>query len=230
MPLPNVVYKAFFGRCPDVRFYSGTPEENISGVAFLDAVLVWSNSDANWQSRIETILIDPSAGRAARDTDSIPLRSEQLDTDSRTLSLAAQWEKDGILAWDFFPLDDELMAPIPEAYVGCSGHVLMRLATHLGQKSRALIPALWRIMNHIEPGQAWQPLGLSKTLFQCGTAHIHIGRPRLSLSDFDDPNVGTLVLAPHRTGRGPNGVWVIYRGPKHRLAADEDLLLPGIDR
>ncbi len=215
MPMPKVVNKAFFGSTPDVRYYSGTPAENMSGAEFLDAVLVWIGQDGNWQSRIDSIQTDPNAGRAARDTDSIPLRAEQMSIQGSELTLAAQWERQGMLEWEFFPLDEALLSPIPEDEIGKKERQLLGCTQRMGQKTRDLVPALWRVMREKEPGGSWSSAGEEKATLRCGGTLIHVGTPSLTLRRFESTKTKQLMLVPHPTARGPNGAWLIRRGPKH---------------
>ena len=74
------VARGFFGRLLHTSFYRGNPEENSSGVPFPNAVEIWSGQGCDWMKAIESIVLDPSAGRAHRPSDNIPLRLHQLNT------------------------------------------------------------------------------------------------------------------------------------------------------
>lgn len=49
----------------------------------------------------------------------------------------------------------------------------------------------------------------------CGTTLIHIGRPALPMRTFYETTYKRLMLIPYITARGPNGAWLIRRGPNH---------------
>jgi hypothetical protein len=215
LPMPKVLSRAFFGATPGVRFYSGTPEVNRSGAVFPDAVLIWSIQDCDWQARIDSIMPDPTAGRAARDTDSVPLRAEQMRFPSCTLNDVARWERDGILEWNFVPLDNGLLSAIPPQEIGSKERQLFECITGMGQKTLDLIPAVWRVMRKTEPGASWKAAVSEKATLRCGGTLIHVGAPALDLTHFENAKVRQLMLVPHRTARGPNGMWLIRRGPRH---------------
>jgi len=215
LPMAQILSRAFFGATPGVRFYSGTPEVNRSGAVFPDAVLIWSRQDRDWQARIDSIKLDPTAGRAARDTDSVPLRAEQMRFPSCTLNDVARWERDGILEWDFVSLDNELLSAMPSQEIGSKERQLFECITGMGQKTLDLIPAVWRVMRETEPGASWKAAVSEKATLRCGGTLIHVGVPALDLTHFENAKVRQLMLVPHRTARGPNGMWLIRRGPKH---------------
>jgi hypothetical protein len=213
--MPQILSRAFFGATPGVRFYSGTPEVNRSGAAFPDAVLIWSTQDCDWQAGIDSIKPDLAAGRAARDTDSVPLRAEQMRFPSCTLNDVARWERYGILEWDFVSLDNELLSAVPPQEIGSKERQLFECITGMGQKTLDLIPAVWRVMREAEPGASWKAAESEKATLRCGGTLIHVGVPALDLTHFENAKVRQLMLVPHRTARGPNGMWLIRRGPTH---------------
>ena len=215
LPMPQILSSAFFGATPGVRFYSGTPEVNRSGAVFPDAVLIWSAQDADWQTRIDSIKPDPAAGRVPRDTDSVPLRAEQIRIPDCTLIDVARWQREGILEWDFVPLDSALLSAIPPQEMGSKERQLYECTSDMGQKTRDLIPALWRVMRDVEPGSSWRTAETEKATLKCGATLIHVGVPALALRHFESVKVKMLMLVPHQTARGPNGLWLIRRGPNH---------------
>ncbi|MFK3818590.1 hypothetical protein ACI2KG_18620 [Pseudomonas sp. NPDC089407] len=216
-PMPKVYTRAFFGLCPGVRFYDGDPQENSSGAELSGAVLIWAGSDdANaWRARIDSIVPDADAGRAPRDTDCIPLRSEQLRTHGDDFIRAAKLYQEGFLEWDYFPLNDELMSPIPDSGLSRRDSRLITIASDMTQKTRDLVPAIWRVANLTEPNGTWSEAVAERATFRCGSTLIHVGTPTLSLRCFESMKTRQLMLIPHRTARGPNGIWLIRRGPKH---------------
>lgn len=215
LPMPTVLSRAFFGATPGARFYSGTPELNRSGAVFSDAILIWSAGDCDWQSRIDSIKPDSTAGRATRDTDSVPLRAEQMRFPDCSLADVARWESADIFKWEFFPLDSDLLTPIPKDETGRKEGQLLKCIEGMGEKNRELIPALWRLMRKSQPGGSWKEARDEQATLRCGHALIHIGAPALTLRHFESVRVEQLVLAPRITARGPNGVWLIRRGPNH---------------
>ena len=215
LPLPNILSKAFFGSTPGVRFYSGTPELNRSGANFPDAVLIWSSEDSDWQVRIDSIQSDPAAGRAPRETDVVPLRAEQMRLSDCTLIDIARWQRSGVFEWDYFPLDDALLRAVPAEEMGRKETQLLDCTSDMGRKTVELIPAIWRVMRSTEPNGNWKKANAEKATLWCGSTLIHVGMPTMAIRHFESSKVRQLMLVPHQTARGPNGLWLIRRGPKH---------------
>ncbi|MDH4565161.1 hypothetical protein E8E95_00480 [Pseudomonas sp. BN414] len=210
-PLTSRIGKAFFGALPLVRYYSGTPDKNTSGVAFPDAVLIWSGDSHDWKGAINSICIDPSAGRAARETDCIPLRDEQLRTYEDELLTVAGLLNEGRLESEFVAFDSAMLSPLPEEDVD---ETEQRRFAGLGKKSRDLLPALVRLMRRHEPLGEWSYKDV--TTLHCGGSRIRLGRPELDVGCFDkSPAIRQLALIPHHSARGPNGAWLLRRGPAH---------------
>lgn len=214
-PRPRVIQRKFFGSLPLLRVYEGTPETNRSGVPFPDAVLIWTNEDCDWQSRIDSIKLDPSAGRAPRDTDVIPLRVEQMYLRLGDLEKAVDLHKNGVLEWEFIPIDEAMLQPIPVKGKGTPEHQLHLHTKDLGKKTKELVPAVWRLTQEHESEPTWDSAEHEKATLICGSTLIHIGRPALPLRIFDETSYQRLILIPHLTARGPNGAWLIRRGPNH---------------
>ncbi|RII76597.1 hypothetical protein [Pseudomonas monteilii] len=217
-PNPKVYPRAFFGSPRGVSFFDGDPHENSSNVAFTDAVLIWSEADGKeglWSSRINGIAPDPEAGRASRDSDCIPLRPEQLRIHNDALEKAVLCYQQRELEWEFFALDDVLLRPIPEAGLPQSDAWLVEFAKGMTAKNRELIPAVWRVATQTESGGVWSEAIGERATLRCGSTLIHIGTPTLTLQHFDSVKTRQLMLVPHSSSRGPRGIWLIRRGPKH---------------
>lgn len=214
-PRPRVIQRKFFGSLPLLRVYEGTPEKNRSGVPFPDAVLIWTNEDKDWQSRIDSITVDPKAGRAPRATDVIPLRIEQMYLRPGDLDKAVDLHQKGVLEWEFIPIVDDMFQSIPVRPRRTPEHKLHLLTQDLGKKTKELIPAVWQLMQVYEPDSAWDSAQHDGATLSCGTTLIHIGKPALPLRVFDETTYKCLMLIPHLTARGPNGAWLIRRGPNH---------------
>ncbi|WP_347927046.1 hypothetical protein [Pseudomonas helvetica] len=216
LPSSRVLAKAFFGSLPLVRYYPGSPAENTSGVAFPEAIQIWSGPGCDWKASIKSITPNPNAGRAARKTDSIPLRDEQLRTYGDEYQDAADLERDGLWGWEFVEIGAPMLAPFPTEELTDDEQHLLHGATFMGRKSQQLIPALIRLMRKLEPYGSWTSVGGVQSRLRCGGTEIDLGRPGLPLRFFDhNPWVHQLVLIPHISARGPNGAWIIRRGPNH---------------
>ncbi|MFK0310596.1 hypothetical protein ACIQUF_05065 [Pseudomonas sp. NPDC090233] len=217
-PKPHVYPRAFFGSPRGVSFFDGDPQENSSGVGFDDAVLIWSEADGEeqlWLSRIDEIRPDPEAGRASRDSDCIPLRPEQLRIHNDALEQTVLGYQQRTLEWKFYALDEEMSSPIPETGLPDSDAWLVEFAKDMTAKSRALVPAIWRVATKTEPHRIWSEAIGERATLRCGSTLIHIGTPALTLRHFDNVKTRQLMLVPHSSSRGPKGVWLIRRGPQH---------------
>lgn len=214
-PSPGAIQRQFFGSLPLLRVYDGTPEKNRSGVPFPDALLIWTKTDAAWQSRIDSISLDPNAGRAPRDTDIIPLRAEQMSLWPEDLQNAVEQHQQGILEWEFIPFNDAMHRSIPKNDKSTHERQLHLLTQGLGKKTREPIPAVWRLAREFDPEEEWDCGKYEAGTLTCGTTLIHIGMPTLPLRIFNETTYKRLMLIPHLTARGPNGAWLIRRGPNH---------------
>ncbi|WDH25071.1 hypothetical protein [Pseudomonas chlororaphis] len=208
--------KAFFGSPSLVRYYPGNPSENASGVAFPEAILIWSGPGCDWKAAIDAIKPDIHAGRAARETDAIPLRDEQLRTYDDEYHEAVDMQCDGLWEWEFVEIGKQMLAPIPTEVGAEDEAYFKRCAPMMGRKSQELIPAIIKLMREQEPSGSWSSADSYRSKFRCGSSEIHLGRPAIPIDFFDySPWVRQLILIPHSSARGPNGAWIIRRGPKH---------------
>jgi hypothetical protein len=215
-PSPPSMTKTFFGTPQYVRYYFGTPENSTAGVVFENAVQIWNGPGCDWRASINAINPDPGAGRAERDTDSIPLRTEQLYMEPERLQQLAAQERDGIIAWDFVEITREDLEPIPSATVCERDRKLIRVAPMMGKKSQALLPAVIRLMARYSPFGDWDASESHRGRLRCGATVLHLGRPALPYCPFDDePTIEQFALIPHISAKGPNGAWIIRRGPNH---------------
>ncbi|WP_343350974.1 hypothetical protein [Pseudomonas sediminis] len=209
-PSPRQVNKAFFGVLPLLRLYKGTPEQNASGVEFSEPVLIWSGPGCNWQAAIDAIAVDHHAGRAPRETDCIPLRNEQLRAFNTSMEDVAQMMKEGLLESEFVPFDSLELSELSSDGI----YEIEQRFVQLGKKSRELLPAILRLMSEREPLGEWH--GENVTTLRYGGTQLRLGTPELNVSCFDDnPAIRQLALIPHRSARGPNGAWILRRGPSH---------------
>jgi hypothetical protein len=208
--------KTFFGTPQYVRYYFGTPGSSTAGVVFENAVQIWIAPGCDWRASINSITPNPDAGRAERETDTIPLRAEQLYMEPERLQQLVAQEKDGIIEWDFVEITRDDLEPIPTAAVSERDHRLIRVANMLGKKSQVLVPAIIRLMAKHSPYGDWDASESHRGKLKCGATVLHLGRPALPYYPFDDePTIEQFALIPHISAKGPNGAWIIRRGPNH---------------
>jgi hypothetical protein len=215
-PSPRTVTKTFFGALPYVSYYFGKPESSTSGVVFPNPIPIWTEPGCDWRAAIDSIQPVPSAGRATRETDSIPLRPEQLYMEPERLQQLAAQEKEGLLEWEFVEITAADLEPVPTVDVSERDRKLLRIAPMMGKKSQVLVPALIRLMKKHEHFGVWRSSDSYRVTFRCGATALHLGRPSLPYNAFDDePTIKQYVLIPHISSKGPNGAWIIRRGPNH---------------
>lgn len=215
-PTPRRITKTFFGALPYVSYYFGKPESSTSGVAFPDAIAIWTEPGCDWKAAIDSIKPVPSAGRATRETDSIPLRPDQLYMEPERLQWIAAQEKEGLLEWAFVEFTPPDLEPVPLEEISHRDKKLLRIAPMMAKKSQVLIPAIIRLMARSDPFGTWESSDSYRVKLSCGATALHLGRPVLPYRAFDnDPTIRQYVLIPHISAKGPNGAWIIRRGPNH---------------
>jgi hypothetical protein len=217
--------RTFFGTLPYLRYSIGTPGENSSDVEFPDAVQVWSGLGCDWRGAIGQIAPCPLAGRAPRQTDSIPLRLEQIRFDYDDLLALVALERAGTLRWAFVEFGPEWLLPIPPAEQSDNERNLEKCTRHWGRKSRALLPALLRLMRGLDPGAMWSNPSSGASLI-CGSTLLAVGRPNVSFRRMTQGcDIRQVAVVPHLSARGPNGVWLIRRNDKLTLPTDHEQAL-----
>jgi len=215
-PSPRTLTKTFFGTPQYVRYYFGTPESSSSGVVFSDATQIWAESGSNWRVAIDSIKPDPCAGRAKRETDSIPLRPEQLYMEPERLQQLVAQERDGLLDWEFIEITPADLEPVTTGELSDRDRKLIRVAHMLGKKSQVLVPALIRLMAKHEQFGTWDASERTRGKLVCGATVLRLGCPSIPHYPFDDePTIKQYALIPHISAKGPNGAWIIRRGPNH---------------
>lgn len=214
LPEPKDIARGFFGSLRETSFYSGTPEVNSSGVAFEGAVEIWSGHGCDWQKALQSIIPDPSAGRAPRLTDVIPIRIAQLGSGLACAEKTAQMIQDGVLESEFIPFSLEMLEPLNDER-------LLSLTSNwrysgFGKETKKLLPAIARTILDKEPTDNWE-IEDGKS-FSLGGTKINVGRSLIpSLSEFDSLSLRQMVIIPNLSERGPNGAWFLRRGNNHQV-------------
>jgi len=207
---------------PDVRLYVGTPEKNFSGIAFPEARLVWSETERDWRAALAAIREDPGASRFSRRGDVVPFRSEQLsgwaprEGEKRSgLERLVDLRDSGVITWTFtdasaIDQDEANWRPDTREYNAWIEHSVGK------QTYRALKEAIGHLQ-HEEAGIEWSRRRHDGLHLTVDGIEIRIGRPSISLTTLETVACSAIVLVPHVSRRGPNGVWVIRRGERHPL-------------
>lgn len=209
---PNATIKRnLLGNLQDASLYIGTPDKNDSYVSFPEARLVWSEEFPDGSANLAAIPFDPGAGRFARPTDQLPLRPDQVNPGIGQLEHLLELKQHRVLEWKF--IDAASVVPDPPALARASS--VMR---RFGVKSR---DALWLGLAHhaVDAGPGHDPRSDldGRTGFRWGGTIYLTARPGIPLEELDTPFINAIGLIPHRSRRGPNGIWLIRRGPEHPL-------------
>jgi hypothetical protein len=183
------------------------------------ARLVWSGSGCNWRKALADIPEDATAGPARRSTSSLPLRFEQLggaDELPALECLIAARER-GEIEWEFTPFDPPLLEPLPPDLPG-SLRKIQRSLNFAGAKTRAIVPPIVRLLHASYAGTPAR-LHADHDDLRYGNTVLRLGSGYLSPSVlFAHLALSEVMFAPHMTRRGPNGAWIVRRGPRHALS------------
>jgi hypothetical protein len=218
IPRARTIAKSFFGVLPLVSYFHGTPDENDSGVPFPEAVRIWAGPGCDWRSDISGIKLNASAGPAPRESDCIPLRRKQLANSPEELNdLARQWNS-ASLEWEFVPFDKPVKAEnVPPTVKGSQRGRLWNYEFLMGAKSRELLPAQDLLMKERGPFGEWSMPNFGvKNVMNCGGCMVLMGCPQVPVHLLiGNLCVHQLAVVPRFSSHGPNGAWLIRRGPKH---------------
>jgi hypothetical protein len=218
-PPTSAIKNALLGRVQDASLFIGTPEKNSANIAFPEARLVWDRESPDWNANLAAIRVDPTAVRFSRPTDRLPIRPEQLSADKEQLERLLALGDERVLTWRFV---DESEITVDSSGVLNAG--LQRI--NIGVKTRE---ALNLAISHFGSGSSkprgWTRLdldrlsaGLSdKTSFWFDGTLVLTGAPQVPIDRLDVLFCDRLAIVPHRSRRGPNGIWIITRGPEHPL-------------
>lgn len=216
--VPSSALRRVIGRgARYVQFHIGTPEENSSHAPFPEARLLWSPERADWRENLAAIRPNPNAGRYARKSDALPLRLAQLRLyDLDEADSMVDLIESGVVASEWVELNT--VAPVPESWDRETQWLYERISDRTGAQSRRILPVvvqhLWDLRLH---GSRWRHRLRDRSEFSYGPCIVRLGRPRLEAKSLERIDVSALVMAPHISTRGPNGLWVLRRGPSHPL-------------
>ena len=209
------VTRALFKSPKGVSLYLGTPTENSSGTAFPEALMIWTGAGSDWRGAIARIATDLTAVHFPRHTDRIPFRMDQLSCSLSELEELLTLYDQQLIRWQFVPLGEiDPIGTLSEDELELSKAVQF----HCGKITRALLPHL---ITHFRQPTAWtKPYlrsGIKKTQFRIGGTKVLVGRPAVPVQELDWLTTSELLIVPHQSARGPNGIWRIERGDKHPL-------------
>lgn len=212
--IARFVSKAF-PRSPGVRCYEGDPQENTSGVSFPEAVHIWSRG-LDWRSAIESIRVDPNAGRFSRETDEFPLRVEQLYDDVDHIEALLKRRDAQEIAWRFLPVHPDTAIQVLQLEEW--EHSVRRRMHRAGKQTQRLIPHVLEYLRR-EGGPFYSRLTHTpnSTALQVEGTFISMGRPTVADHLLDTLEVSRVLSFPHFSQRGPNGILEVRRDANHSL-------------
>lgn len=213
-PSMQPVKTAFFKKYPRVGIFEGTPAENDSGIELKDAILLWQGKGFDWKTAISSIKENPQAGHHPRVTDAIPLRPLQLGMHVESLEKLVELKAQGLIDWQFTPLSALTLSP-PELE---DEVYFERLMSRGGVKTRKLFPYLLAYFKQqtLQSGIVLRH-SYDKIRYAVNGAQAFVGSPIVKIKLLDEITTSELVIMPHISARGPNGVWSIRRGANHPL-------------
>lgn len=207
-PPTRTIGNRLFGRAQDTSLYVGTPERNSANIAFPEARLVWSEASFDWKANIAAIEPDSDAGHFERAMDRLPLRPDQMSAEIGELEAVLEMIERRILGSEF--VDAALITEDPGAlkavrfrpdrYGATTADALRLAVSYLAPRVRA------ERVHTEERGHL---------RFLLGGTLLLVGTPGLPLHRLETPFHDAVALVPRRSRRGPNGIWIIRRGPEH---------------
>jgi len=215
LPMSATIRNLFLKRAADVSLYTGNPASNSSGVAFPEAKLIWSERARHYHEAISNIQINPNASRYVRSTDILPFRVQQLAVhDPKELEELIELRDKHIINWSFVPLDSISVAR--GMWSENASHFADRLTMLGGLKTQKIMEYVIHYL-HGDPVSKWRFSSDGRTSFKFGGAEIRVGIPQVEVDLLKNMTCSRLIIAPHITKRGPNGLWLITRADKHPL-------------
>lgn len=215
LPFSSNIRRVIVKRASDVRLYIGRPEQNESGAPIDDAVLIWSTSNRDWAKNMQAVKADPSAKRFTRKLDIIPLRKRQLGEKIERLEKLVDLKNSGMIDWEWLPFPD---AVVEEKNWSDIARNFFQRVQRRGKKTIQVMKYIIDWFETHDPVYAWEFDNYSKVAFVINGNHVNVGQPIVDMRHIDEAFRYSLMLVPHITKRGPNGIWRIKRGSNHSLA------------
>jgi hypothetical protein len=189
------------GGFPHVSLVIGNPHER--GIE--DALLVWSPDQPNYAAAIAQVVPDLAAGRFPRSLDTLPLRLEQTRCTLEEGEELLRLKNEGVIDWEWISKDS--LTLYPERWSTRARYWIDRGI--FGKKTAEVAQYVFEVF--AGPSEHdWERI--DATVVVLGTIMAHMGGwPFVPVHALVGGNISTLVIAPHFSRRGPNGIWVIRR-------------------
>jgi len=213
-PTARKISRLVLGHAPDVRLYLGTPSANTSGIEFTEAKSVWSVDGPDWAFALKNIPADHTATRFERRHDILPFRQEQLRLGglAELDDLVIQQES-GLISWRWIPAEEVRVDR--DAWCQEARELFARAERSIGKKTKAVMELAINWLQDRDRGGTWERNYRDNCHFKaCGT-EVFLGFPPVPIDLLDSLSCSHLLIAPHLSRRGPNGLWLISRGGNH---------------
>jgi hypothetical protein len=103
---------------------------------------------------------------------------------------------------------------------------LKRYGRHAGKKTLEAMSAAVRYLAAKVPPASWDYYFDDPMSIKMGGYHVVVGNnPDAAIRLLDSIAFSALVVSPFKSRRGPNGLWIITRGPEHPLIQFFSLLV-----
>ena len=146
------------------------------------------------------------------DQHDIPLRPQQLRCDLNDLKHLSSLRSRGIIRWRFTPFG------LPTGLEPLSDderdfYDVVR--SHCAKKTQRLAPHLIAYLRTMGWNKPYLRSDFTKSCLGIGGTKVIMGRPLASAHELDWLTTSDLLLVPHVSRTGPNGIWHIERGELH---------------
>jgi hypothetical protein len=217
LPELGTIRRLLLGKMPHVSLVVVYPSMSLSDFPAADgARLVWSQENPDYEDAIEKVTPEPSAGHFPRPTDALPVRFEQTRCTLEEGEELLRLKDEGIIAWEW--LSKDILELHPERW--CPRARIWLKKGLLGKKTSEVAQYIFEVFAE-ECTHEWEKMGPAE--FTLGTVEAYVGWPYVPIHRLVEGNISTLVIAPHFSRRGPNGLWFIRRGSAHPCLCDDRL-------
>lgn len=219
LPPGHLTRRAFWGGVRDVQVFEGEPKINSSHVDMSDhAVLVWKPG-MDWRSAIAAIAVSSSAGRFERVIDVLPVDPRRVRMGVSDALQLAHAHALGVITWRWenFVTVPHDMQPITTGEKAAAHWV----ASARGREAQAVFRPLMATLRRLK-GTAGAARGRSTEDWSCDGwdliwegYEVQLGYAKTSVDWLARPRAPLgFIVVPYLKRGGPNGLWLIERGPR----------------
>ena len=142
----------------------------------------------------------------------IPFRPQQLSGDSKDIEHLVRLRSQEIIRWRFTPFGDLTgLHPLSEDEQDFTDIV----HGYFGKRSQRLTPHVIAYLRSSGRRNSYARAQFTKTSFEIDGIQVNVGRPLAATHELDWLTTSDLLLVPHISQAGPNGIWHIERGEWH---------------